>query len=79
MAVLDGAGTAAGVSVLVAVASVVVVAFFFLERKDLSLARGDSARVDCASVSCGDGGAIREAGGECLELTTHVDELYSEC
>jgi hypothetical protein len=75
------AGAAAGVSVLVAVASVVVVAFFFLEKRDLSLLRGDSARVDCASVSCRDGGVIREAGGggECLELTTHVDELYSEC
>jgi hypothetical protein len=78
--VLDGAGTAAGVSVLEAVASVVVVAFFFLEKRDLSLLRGDSARVDCALVSCGDGGVIREAGeGKCLELTTHVDELYSEC
>jgi hypothetical protein len=45
VAVLDGAGTAGVVSV--AVASVVVV-FFFLEKKDLSLSRGESARVDCA-------------------------------
>jgi hypothetical protein len=51
VAVLDGAGAA--VSVLVAVASAVVVAvFFFLEKRDLSLLRGDSARIDCASVSC---------------------------
>lgn len=51
MAVLDGAGAA--VSVLVAVASVVVVAvFFFLEKRDLSLLKGDSARIDFASVSC---------------------------
>ena len=63
MAVLDGAGAAAGVSVLVGVASVVVVAFFFLEKRDLSLLKGDSARVGCTLVSCGDGGAIREAGG----------------
>jgi hypothetical protein len=49
VAVVDGAGTAAGVSVLVAAGSVVVVvvAFFFLEKKDLSLSKGDSARVDC--------------------------------
>jgi hypothetical protein len=46
VAVLEGAGTATGVSVLVAVASVVVVAFFFLEKRDLSLSRGDSARED---------------------------------
>ena len=50
MAVLDGAGTA--VSVVVAVASLVVAVFFFLEKRDLSLLRGDSARIDFASVSC---------------------------
>ena len=50
--VLDGAGTAAGVSVVLAVVLVVVVAFFFLEKRDLSLSRGDSVRVDCESVSC---------------------------
>lgn len=33
---------AAGVSVLVAVGSVVVVVFFFLEKRDFSLSRGDS-------------------------------------
>ena len=78
MPVLDGAGTA--VSVLVAVASVVVVAvFFFLEKRDLSLLRGDSARIDFASVSCKDGDAIRGNGGSWLELTTHVDKLYSKC
>jgi hypothetical protein len=50
VAVLDGAGTA--VSVLVAVASSMVAVFFFLEKRDLSLLRGDSARIDFASVSC---------------------------
>jgi hypothetical protein len=56
--VVAGAGTAAGVSVVEAMVSVVVVGFFFLEKRDLSLLR-DSARVNCASVSCGNGGAIK--------------------
>jgi hypothetical protein len=51
VAVLDGAGAAGlvsvavGVSVLVAVASVVAAFFFFLEKRDLSLSRGDSVRI----------------------------------
>ena len=48
---LDGAGTAVSVSVAVVSAAAAAV-FFFLEKRDLSLLRGDSARIDCASVSC---------------------------
>jgi hypothetical protein len=48
---------------LVAVASVVAAVFFFLEKRDLSLWRGDSAEIDCASVSRKTAVAIREAGG----------------
>jgi hypothetical protein len=55
---LDGAGTegavpvVAGASVLVAVGSVVVVVFFFLEKRDFSLSRGESVGMDFGLANC---------------------------
>lgn len=55
---LDGTGmaglvsVAAGVSVLVLVGSVVVLVFFFLEKRDFSLSRGESVSRLCVSELC---------------------------
>jgi hypothetical protein len=66
---------AAGVSVLVAVGSVVVVVFFFLEKRDFSLSRGDSGSRLCVSELC-QRGCDRVLG---FYHTAHVDSVYWRC
>ena len=75
VAVLEGAGTAGAVSV--AAGASVLVVFFFLEKKDLSLSRGESARVDYASASCRMA-CDKGSRGVPLSLPPMLNELYLE-